>query len=308
MTPASSGKLGRMPSPTGPHRLSIVIPAKDEEPSVGVLVAALRRQNPHAEIIVVDDGSRDATAEVARAAGANVVRHPVSRGNGAAIKAGARAATGDVLAFMDADGQHDPEDLPRLLQRLDEGYDMAVGARTSRMHAGLGRLFANGAYNALATWITGVTISDLTSGFRVARAEPFRQFLALLPNGFSYPTTITMAFLRAGYNVIFDPINVRRRGEGRRSHIRLWRDGARFFVIIFRVGTLYSPLKLFAPISATFFALGLAYYGYTLLTTGRFTNLGALLFSTSVIVFLIGLISEQITTLQYLASGRRPQD
>lgn len=285
--------------------ISFVLPAKNEAASIGTVVGELRARFPEAEILVIDDGSSDDTGGIAAAAGARVIRHPISRGNGAAIKSGARNARGDTLVFMDADGQHDPAQCTNLLRRLDEGYDMVVGSRSRGMHASVSRLFGNSVYNRLASWITGQTITDLTSGFRAVRTHLFRQFLALLPNGFSYPTTITMAFMRAGYGVAFEPVQVRPRKEQTSSHINLVRDGGRFLLIIFRVGTLYSPLKIFVPISAVFFCLGAMYYGYTLATFGRFTNLGALLFSTSLIVFLIGLISEQITALQYLAANAR---
>lgn len=285
--------------------VSVVIPAKNEAVSIGPVIAAVRQALPDAEVVVVDDGSTDQTGDVARAAGAVVVRHPTSRGNGAAIKAGARRASGDYLVFMDADGQHDAAEIPRLLGCLEQGNDMVVGARSTDAHAGTGRWLANSLYNVLASWLTGIRIADLTSGFRVARAELFRQFLPLLPNGFSYPTTITMAFLRAGYSVTFEPIQVRPRTKETRSHIRPLLDGSRFLIIIFKVGTLYSPLKIFFPISIAFFAAGIAYYAYTFLSAGRFTNLGALLFSTSMLVFLIGLISEQITTLIYVGLSAR---
>ncbi len=279
---------------------SIVIPAKNEAGAIGSAVAGAREAYPDAEIIVVDDGSDDDTGAVAKEAGAIVVRHPESLGNGAAVKAGARAATGDVIAFMDGDGQHDANEYAALLKRLDEGYDMVIGARDSGSHANVGRLYANGIYNVVASWLTGRRIPDLTSGFRVVRASLFRKFLYLLPNGFSYPTTITMAFLRAGYPIRFEPIPVAKRIG--KSHIRPIRDGVRFMVIIFKIATLYSPLKIFLPISATFFATGAAWYGYTFATTGRFTNMSMLLFSAAVIVFLIGLISEQITSLTYSKS------
>lgn len=284
---------------TPARQLSVIVPAKNEVATVGSLVGRLRAALPAAEIVIVDDGSTDGTGEAATAAGARVVRHPASRGNGAAIKTGARKASGELLLFMDADGQHGPEQVQALLAQIDAGYDMAVGARAADMHASVFRRFANWVYNTLATWITGVRIMDLTSGFRVARAEAFRSFLPLLPNGFSYPTTITLAFLRAGYSVAYVPIQVHPRSGNGKSHIRLLRDGGRFLLIIFRVGTLYSPLKIFAPVSLAFFALGLAYYAYTFTTAGRFTNLGALLFSSSVLIFLIGLVSEQITQLLY---------
>jgi len=279
---------------------SIVIPAKNEAGAIGAAVAGAREAYPDAEIIVVDDGSDDDTGAVAKEAGANVVRHPESLGNGAAVKAGARAATGDIIAFMDGDGQHSASEFAPLLQRLEEGYDMVIGARDSGSHANVGRLYANGIYNVVASWLTGRRIPDLTSGFRVVRATLFRQFLYLLPNGFSYPTTITMAFLRAGYPIRFESIPVAKRIG--KSHIRPLRDGVRFMVIIFKIATLYSPLKIFLPISAAFFTTGLAWYIYTFSTMGRFTNMSMLLLSASVIVFLIGLISEQITALTYSRS------
>jgi glycosyltransferase involved in cell wall biosynthesis len=286
---------------TAGESLSIVIPAKNEATSIGDLVSKAHAAYADAEIIVVDDGSTDDTAAIAENAGATVVRHPESLGNGAAIKSGARAASGDVLAFMDGDGQHDPGEFGKLLDRLGNGYSMAVGARESGSHASVGRLFANGFYNELASLLTGRKIPDLTSGFRVARARLFKEFLYLLPNGFSYPTTITMAFMRSGYPVCFETVKVeKRKGSG---HIRPIRDGVRFLAIIFKVATLYAPLKIFLPISGAFMATGLGWYAYTYFTLGRFTNMSLLVCSASVIVFLIGLISEQITALTYSKSG-----
>jgi len=281
--------------------LSIVIPAKNEVAAIADVVATAKLAYPDAEIIVVDDGSTDSTGQVAEDAGATVIRHPESLGNGAAAKSGARAASGEFIAFMDGDGQHDARDLERLLEKMGEGYQMVIGARDSGSHANVGRLYANGLYNALASLVSGRPILDLTSGFRVARASLFREFLYLLPNGFSYPTTITMAFLRSGFPVCFEPIKARERIG--KSHIRPIRDGVRFLVIIFKIATLYSPLKVFVPVSGIFFATGLGYYAYTYFTAGRFTNMSLLVFSASVIIFLIGLISEQITALTYSRSG-----
>ena len=280
--------------------LSIVIPAKNEAGAIATVVAGAKKEYPDAELIVVDDGSSDDTAKVAEDAGAKVVRHPESLGNGAAVKAGARAANGDIIAFMDGDGQHDAAEFGKLLDKLDQGYDMVIGARNSGSHANVGRLYANGIYNVVASWLTGRRIPDLTSGFRVARASLFKKFLYLLPNGFSYPTTITMAFLRSGHPISFEPIPVAKRIG--KSHIRPIRDGIRFMVIIFKIATLYSPLKIFLPISVMFFASGLGWYAHTFSTMGRFTNMSMLLFSASVIVFLIGLISEQITALTFTKS------
>ncbi|MDH3612233.1 MAG: glycosyltransferase family 2 protein [Gammaproteobacteria bacterium] len=289
-----------MSQESGAIDLSIVIPAKNEAKAIGDVVKTARAVHPKAEIIVVDDGSTDATAEIAEQAGAVVVRHPESLGNGAAVKSGARAARGEILALMDGDGQHDAREFGKLIEKLEQGYDMAIGARDSGSHANVGRLFANGLYNGLASLISGTRILDLTSGFRVARASYFKMFLYLLPNGFSYPTTITMAFLRSAHPVCFEPITAATR-KGK-SHIRPIRDGVRFLVIIFKIATLYSPLKIFLPISGVFFATGLGYYAYTYFTAGRFTNMSLLVISAAVIIFLIGLISEQITALTYSKS------
>ncbi len=278
--------------------LSIVLPAKNEAPALAALLPRLKAAQPGAEIIVVDDGSTDETPALCVEHGVRTLRQPYSMGNGAAIKRGAREANGETIVFMDADGQHDPILIERLLARLGEGYDMVVGARDGSGQANFHRGLANTLYNWLASRMTGFDVKDLTSGFRAVRADKFREFLHLLPNGFSYPTTCTMAFFRSAYAVSYEPIPVHKRvGSG--SHIRPFKDGIRFLLIIFKIATLYSPLKLFAPASIFFFLVGLGYYTYTFITEHRFTNMSALLFSASVIIFLIGLISEQITSLTY---------
>ena len=283
-------------------KLSVILPARNEAAAIGPLLAEISQRLPEAELIVVDDGSSDDTAAIATRHDAHVISHPYPKGNGAAVKTGAREATGDILVFMDADGQHRPEDIPRLLAKLEEGYDMVVGARGMQDHAGAHRGFANAIFNRLASWMVNHRVSDLTSGFRAVRAERFRRFIYLLPNSFSYPTTCTMSFFRAGFSVAYVPVSMPPRiGQ---SHIRPFRDGVRFILIIIKIGTLYSPLKLFLPISGAFFTTGLAYYTYTYLTTHRFTNMSALLFITSVLVFLIGLVSEQITMLTYKDSDQ----
>lgn len=287
-------------------RLSIVLPSRNEAPSLDVLLPRLMGLYPEAEIIVVSDGSTDATESIAHKCGVKLVRNAYSMGNGAAIKAGARNSTGDLLVFMDADGQHRPEEIAKLIDKIDQGYDMVVGARDGAGQANYHRSLANAFYNRLASWMVGHNVRDLTSGFRVVRREKFMEFLYLLPNGFSYPTTITMAFFRAGYAVTYEPIDVQPRMQGTESHIRLWRDGVRFLLIIFKIGTLYSPLKLFAPVALAHAMIGLAYYVYSFLSFGRLSLATIFLLSASFTIFLIGLVSEQITQLMYRPLDRRP--
>jgi len=279
-------------------KISVVIPARNEAASLRVLLPQLITLMPDAEILVVDDGSTDDTSAVCFESRVKQLRHPYPKGNGAAIKTGARVAQGDVIVFMDGDGQHKPEDIPGLLEEFNKGYDMVVGARQAGSQAGLHRAAANDIFSRFASWMVMQPIADLTSGFRIVHASRFRQFLYLLPNGFSYPTTITMSFFRAGYSVAYVPIHSPRRSSGA-SHIHPLRDGVRFLLIIIKIGTLFSPQKLFLPISAGFFLTGLGYYLYTYLTAGRFTNMSALLFISAIFTFLIGIVSEQISALHY---------
>ncbi len=278
-------------------KLSIIIPAKNEEKGLAQLLPEVITDYPDAEVIVVNDASTDSTEKICLTHGIKVITHPYSKGNGAAIKTGAKAATGDVIVFMDGDGQHHSSDITLLLNKMKSGYDMVVGARDFSGQASIPRNIANAIYNMLSSWITGHKIKDLTSGFRAVKRSLFMEFISLLPNGFSYPTTSTIAFFRAGYSVSYIPISISKRIG--KSHLSLFKDGTRFFLIIFKVGTLYSPLKIFFPISFIFLITGLLYYFYTYWSDGRFTNMGALLLITSVLIFLIGLISEQITTLLY---------
>ena len=302
MTAKSTQLLPQDPSkvlnnPPNARTISIVLPAKNEAENLRVLLPKLRQAYPQAEILVIDDGSTDNTPEICKLNRVETIRHPFSMGNGAAIKTGARKASGDVIVFMDADGQHDPADISLLLEKIDEGYYLVVGARTPSSHASLARRLANGFYNRFASVMTGYRIKDLTSGFRAVRAHRFRKFIYLLPNGFSYPTTSTMAFFRAGFPVTYVPIQVgKRKGK---SKIKLLRDGARFFVIILKIGALFSPMRLFLPISVFLFSSGLGLYAYNFYTQARFTNMSLLLLMSGMFTLLIGLLSEQISSLHY---------
>lgn len=279
------------------NSVSIILPAKNESASLQKLLPEIISMHKEAEIIVVNDGSVDDTLEVCETYNVKVITHSYSKGNGAAIKSGARSASGDVLVFMDADGQHASTDIKRLLEEIEKGNDMVIGARDQASHASIARRIANSLYNKLASYMSGHEILDLTSGFRAVKRSVFTQFLYLLPNGFSYPTTITMALFRSGYSIQYVPISCEKRIGN--SHVRLLRDGFKFLLIIFRVTSLYSPLKIFGPVSLGIFTIGLAYYAYTYFYFERFTNMSALLILASIIVFLIGLLSEQITFLIY---------
>ena len=283
-----------------PAAVSIVIPAFNESESIAEVVAVLRAAAPWREIIVVDDGSSDGTGERAAAAGATVVRHPYNIGNGAAVKNGIRRAAGDYILIVDADGQHPPEEALRIAARLGE-YDLVIGARSTETQATQARRAGNGALNWLASYLTGRDIPDLTSGFRGARASGLREFLHLLPNGFSTPTTTTLAFIKGGYSVTFEPIHARQRSG--QSKIRLARDGAKFLVIIFKIVTIFSPLRIFLPISAAAFALGVGYGIWNVVAHARIPNGSVLLILFAVVVFLVGLVSEQISALRF--EGRR---
>ena len=277
--------------------VSIIIPAHNEARHIGNVVSHILALHPDFEIIVIDDGSTDGTGDMAREAGAIVYRHPYNIGNEAAIKSGVRIASGRVLVFMDADGQHDPGDLDRLLQYFPE-FDMVVGARPKGEQASKVRAMGNRIYNRLASYVTNFPVQDLTSGFRAMKSDLARNLLYLLPNTYSYPTTLTLGMLRSGKSVKYVKINAQSRKTGK-SDIRIIKDGVRFFMIIVRICTFYSPLKIFLPISMVLFLTGLAYYCYTFFISGRFTNMSALLFTTSILIFMLGLISEQISQMRF---------
>jgi len=283
-----------------PEQTTVVIPAFNEAGSIASVVAELRQAARWPEIIVVDDGSVDDTEARARAAGARVVRHPYNKGNGAAVKSGIRNANTPFIVIVDADGQHRPSDAVHLVSHLGE-YDLVIGARAPQTHASLVRRVGNALLNGVASYLTRQPIPDLTSGFRAARREHLVEFLHLLPNGFSTPTTTTLAFIKAGYSVRFEPIEAAKR-QGT-SKIRLGSDGVGFFLILLKVITIYSPLRIFVPISVASFLLGAAYAVWTILTQSHVTNSSVLLIVLSVVIFLVGLISEQISSLRF--EGRR---
>lgn len=277
-------------------RTSVIVPAFNEERAIAQVVLALRDAAPWRELLVVDDGSEDDTAATAERAGARVLRHPYRKGNGAAVKTGLRQASGEFIVILDADGQHRPADAIRLVDGLAT-YDLVVGARTTHSHATAARRWGNAALNWLAGYLAGRPIPDLTSGFRAARRAPLIEFIHLLPNGFSTPTTTTLAFLRAGYSVRFESVDAEHR-QGT-SKIRLGVDGFRFFLILLKVITIFSPLRVFLPVSAMAFVVGSAYAVWTIATQSHITNSSVLLIVVSVLIFLIGLVSEQIAALRF---------
>ena len=283
-----------------PSTTTVIVPAYHEAAGIGDVVSALVAAGPWHEIIVVDDGSSDETGARARAAGATVVRHPYNKGNGAAVKTGLRHATGSHVVIVDGDGQHSPADARRIVERLGE-FDLVIGAREPGTQATLGRRAGNSVLNGLASYLTGRHIPDLTSGFRAARREVLAEFLHLLPNGFSTPTTTTLACIKAGYSVAFVPVAARQRHGA--SKIRFARDGAKFFLIVLKLVTFFSPLRIFLPVSVVCFLVGAAYAVWTIATQSHITNSSVLLIVVSVVIFLMGLVSEQIAALRF--EGRR---
>lgn len=277
--------------------ISIIIPAHNEAESIGALVSTIRDRFRGAEIVVIDDGSTDDTARVAGAAGAIVHSHPYNIGNGAAVKNGIRIAEGEILVFLDGDGQHDPEDISDLLKYLPE-YDMVVGERSKGDQASIGRAFGNKMFNWLASYVAKFPIHDLTSGFRGIKSDIAHNFLHLLPNTYSYPTTLTLCVLRDGRSLKYVPVKMNKRSIGK-SKISLFKDGVRFLMIIIKICTLFSPLRIFLPVSFLMFVLGSVNYLYSYITQNRFTNMSALLFITSVLIFMMGLISEQICQMRF---------
>ena len=276
--------------------VSVIIPAYNEEQAIGDTIGKIHKLAlPASELLVIDDGSTDATAEVARQAGAKVLSHPYNIGNGAAVKTGIRSALGRVLVFMDGDGQHDPSDIPRLIGYIPH-YHMVVGARQKDSETHLHRNLANFFYNRFASFLAGFKIEDLTSGMRAMRRPDAQRFCDMFPNKFSYPTTSTLAFLRSGRCIKYIPIKTRYRLG--KSKIRLLQDGSQFVMIILKIAMSFSPLRVFVPASAVLFFLGLVRYLHTYLEWGRFTNMSHLLVNSSVIVFMLGLIAEQIASLR----------
>jgi glycosyltransferase involved in cell wall biosynthesis len=281
--------------------VSVVIPAYNEKEGIATVVTniqhAMDLMNRPYEIIVVDDGSEDGTADRARGAGARVISHPYNIGNGAAVKTGIRAARGDILVILDGDGQHDAADISRLLEKIGP-YDMVVGARTSESETSIHRNLANRIYNRLATYGCGRKIEDLTSGFRAIKAHIARGFVYLLPNTFSYPTTITLAVVRSGHSLAYVPIKSRKRSG--KSKIKLLRDGVRFFLIIVKIATLFAPMRIFIPVSVSMFLTGFIWGLVKILVYGgRYGPTSAMLMTMAVVIFMVGLVSEQVAQLRF---------
>ena len=287
--------------PTPPNtRVTIVIPAYNEEQTIGRVLVELSALG-FTDVIVIDDGSQDRTANVALEHGAQVIRHPYNIGNGAAVKAGIRAASGDTIVLMDGDGQHPPTDVPKLLA-LAADYDMVVGERASASQTLLHRRLANKVFNFYVSYLVGHPIPDLTSGFRVVRADILKRFVYLLPNGFSYPSTITIVMFRSGFRVRYQPFTSPARTGNGVSKIRPLRDGLLFLLTITRLGVLFRPLKIFLPVSFALGIVGVGYSAYLLIYLTRFSHMAALLLLASLITFLIGLVAEQNAVLHLALS------
>ena len=284
-------------------RISVIIPAFNEGIVIGNVIknirAVVNKLDKNHEIIVIDDGSADNTAQSARDAGATVIQHPYNIGNGAAVKTGIRHARGKILVTIDGDGQHDPNDIIKLVNQIGP-YDMVVGSRNRESDTAAHRDVANMVFNSLATYISGRKIEDLTSGFRAIKTHIARQFVYLLPNQFSYPSTITLSIVRAGYSLGYESIRFSRREGKTKSKIKPLQDGLRFLMIILKIAVFYAPLKIFVPLSIIIFLLGVSYGLMRIFVlSAPYGQTSALLMSTAVLTFLVGLVSEQIAQLRF---------
>ena len=285
-------------------KLSIIIPVYNEregiEAFLGELIEYTKGFNFPYEIIVVDDGSTDGTSERLRdfkSENLVIIRHKHNIGNGGAVKSGIRNARGEYVIMIDGDGQHYPKDVGRILEKLEEDYHLVVGARDLKSQASFFRAIGNIIYNKLASYVADFDVKDLTSGLRGAKTETIKKFLYMFPNGFSYPSTSTLAMLKAGYSVCYIPIKTRKR-KGK-SKINLIRDGLKFFNIIAKITTLFSPMKIFFPVSFMLFLAGIVHFFYRLIVSGKYTLFTGILILASLFTLLMGLISEQISTLYY---------
>lgn len=283
-----------------PFSLSIVIPAYNEGTTIGNIIAQVHELHPYAEVVVVDDCSSDNTALVASAAGANVISRPYNIGNGAGVKTGVRAATGDVVIIMDGDGQHNPADISRLLGHIGR-YDMVIGARSRAGQQNWIRWLGNSLINRLGSYLTGLKMEDLTSGFRAFRRDILLHYIHLLPNQFSWPTTSALAFAKAGYHVRFEPIAMQRR-QGGRSHQKLLKNGLKFTIIIFRIISLFNPLRIFIPVMLLFILLSVVSYFLGVANDGNWLHLpptAMFCLIAALFFFFFGLLAEMISALRF---------
>jgi glycosyltransferase involved in cell wall biosynthesis len=277
--------------------VSVVMPAFNEEASVGAAIKELRellsQRGIAAEFIVVDDGSRDSTARVAKAAGARVIQHRSNRGYGASLKTGIAEATYDTLAITDADGTYPAQYLPEMLKELEHA-DMVVGARIgNKVHIPLMRRPAKWALNLLANYVSGRRIPDLNSGLRVFRRDVVMQYFAILPDQFSFTTTITMAMLCDKYAVVYVPIDYNKR-KGR-SKIVPW-DAGSFAILILRIAMLFKPLRVFIPLALVCFAYGVTKTSIDLYRDPMISSSAILALISGLQLTLVGMLGEAVAS------------
>ena len=275
--------------------ITIVIPAYNEEKGIGNVLLNLKKLVSDYQLLVIDDGSTDNTFEIVKNSGVNVVCHKYNKGYGAALKTGLRNAKTSVVLYIDADGQHNPEDIDRIAEHIDE-YDMVVGARTKKSTVSLLRRPGKKILSITANYLSGHQIPDLNSGFRAIKKNKAMEFMHILPNTFSFTTTITLAFLKSGYDVKYVPIQtIDRVGT---SKIKPFRDGFRFIMLIVRTITLFDPLKVFLPISIALFTIGMVYGLYTLISALNISDASVIMITASILIFFFGLLADQISSIR----------
>jgi len=274
---------------------TIIIPAYNEEEGIRSVINGLKSMPDKYEILVVDDGSTDNTFKIASETGVRVIRQPYNKGYGAALKTGIRNAKSNLVLFMDADGQHQTSDIKEIM-RYTGNYDMVVGARTKRTKISFLRKPGKKILAIIANYLAGMKIPDLNSGFRVIKKDVVMEFMHILPNSFSFTTTITLGCIMAGYSIKYVPINMLERVGT--SKINPFRDGSRFILLMIRTIMLFNPLKIFLPISVIIFLLGISDLTYELIYYFNVSSLSILLFLSSLIVFFIGIMADQISMMR----------
>ncbi|MCX6175432.1 MAG: glycosyltransferase family 2 protein [Ignavibacteriales bacterium] len=283
--------------------LTVIIPVYNEETAIEktLMELTIYSEKNNWEVLVVNDGSTDNTKNILNSIySIKVIYHPYNKGYGAALKAGIKNATTDLICFYDADGQHNPNDVEQLILNLDN-YDMLVGERQKDSHKEWVRRPGKWLLSKVANFLTGRKIPDLNSGLRLVKRNVILKLLHLFPDGFSFSTTSTIAFLNLGLNVGYYPIKTNKRIG--KSSVRQLKHGSNVLLLILRLIILFNPLKVFVPISFLIFMLGIIYevmQGIVMIESGheRLIPGAFFLMITGILIFFFGLVVDQVSEMR----------